>query len=135
VFKPELGLTFDGQVAVDTDFGLGPEAFVFVGYDHFWDLNLRGYFLARGRIDPIFRASFVINGYRLDHGRFIIDGLGRDVVATMTHHEVRIEAPFFHDDRFRPGDDRLFGPDHHDDRRFDDRRPDDRRPGDHRFGP
>ncbi len=99
VFKAGIGLTFGGQVAVDADFGLGPEAFTFVGYDHFWEHDFRAFILPRELADPVFRASFVLNGYRLDHGRFIVEGLGRDAIGTLTRHEVRLETPGFHDDR------------------------------------
>jgi len=90
VYKPGVGLYFNGAVALDVDFGLGVDDFMFVGYDHFWDHNLRPFFLPHDRLVVVFRGSLVLNGYRMDHGRFIIEGLGRDHIATLTHHDVRI---------------------------------------------
>jgi len=98
VFRAGVGLEFDGRLAVDVDFGLGVDAFLFVGYDHFWDRDLHAYFLPHDRMLGIFRHSVIMNGYRFDHGRFIVEGLGRDRIAGFTHHEVRIERPGFHDD-------------------------------------
>ncbi len=124
VFRAGVGLTFNGVVAVDADFGLGADAFTFVGYDHFWDLNFRPFVLGRDRVGPIFRASLVLNGYRLDHGRFIVDGLGREAIATLTHHEVRIERPVFHHDDVRIEDSHALPGERRDDRRPEDRRED-----------
>lgn len=122
VFRAGVGLTFNGVVAVDSDFGLGEDAFTFVSYDHFWDLNFRPFVLGRARLGPIFRASIVLNGYRFDHGRLFVGGLGREAIATLTHHEVRVERPVFHDDVIRVHDDHALPGDHRDDRRPDDRR-------------
>jgi hypothetical protein len=33
----------------------------------------------------------VLNGYRVDNGRFVVEGLGHDHMAAVTHHDVRIE--------------------------------------------
>jgi hypothetical protein len=93
VFRAGVGLEFGGHLALDVDFGLPADAFLFVDYGHFWDHNLRGFFLPRDRADLIFHRSVIVNGYRMDHGRFFVEGLGRDRVAMFTHHEVRVEAP------------------------------------------
>jgi len=110
VFRPGIGLYYNGVLGVDVDFGLGMDAFMFVPYDHFWDLDYRPFYLHRDRFAIIFRDSHVLNGYRFDQGHFIIEGLGRDRIALLTRHDVRVEHDF-HD--FRGGhDDRGF----HDDR-------------------
>jgi hypothetical protein len=93
VFRAGVGLEFGGRLALDVDFGLAADAFLFVDYGHFWDRDLRGFFLPRDRADLIFRRSVVANGYRMDHGWFFVEGLGRDRVGLLTHHEVRLEAP------------------------------------------
>ncbi len=118
VFRAGVGLTFEGRLAVDIDFGLGPAAFTFVAYDHFWDRSLRGFILPRERVDLIYRRSVVMNGYRLDHGRFFVEGFGHERVAEWTHHEVRAEEGFRDRGFRRVEPDRGFrGPDRRDDRR------------------
>ena len=99
VFKAGVGLWFGGHAAVDIDFGLRPEAFTFVAYDHFLDHNLHPFLLPRARFDLVFRHSVIMNGYRFDHGRFIVEGFGRDHIAAWTHHDVRVEV--LAHDRFR----------------------------------
>jgi len=90
-FTAGVGLFFNGQVAVDMDFGLGFEAFTFVAYDHFWDNDYRPFLLPHDRLELVFRGSRIANGYRMDHGRFVMEGLGHDHMAALTHHDVRIE--------------------------------------------
>jgi hypothetical protein len=92
VFKPGVGLWFGGRLAVDVDFGLGADMFTFVPYDRFWDHNLHAFLVPRERVGVFFGRSVVMNGYRLDHGRFIVEGLGRERMAAFTHHEIRVEV-------------------------------------------
>jgi hypothetical protein len=99
VFRAGVGLEFGGRLALDVDFGLGWEAFTFVPYDHFWDRDLHGFFVPRERAEFIFHRSAIINGYRMDHGRFVIEGIGRDRIGLYTHRDVRVEAGLIHDSR------------------------------------
>jgi hypothetical protein len=92
VFKADVGLWFHGHLAVDVGFGLGADMFTFVPYDHFWDHNLHACLLPRERVSLFFGRSVVMNGYRLDHGRFIVEGLGRERMASFTHREIRVEV-------------------------------------------
>ncbi|HEY3913625.1 MAG TPA: DUF6600 domain-containing protein, partial [Verrucomicrobiae bacterium] len=46
-FEAGVGLVWNGRVAVDVDFGLAPDAFVFIPFDHFWAHDYRA-FLAPG---------------------------------------------------------------------------------------
>jgi hypothetical protein len=85
------GLYFDGRLAMDIDFGLGWDAFVFVGFDHFWDHDYRHFLLFGDRAAFMYRRSVILNGYRMVGGRFVIDGLGRDRIARFTHRDVRVE--------------------------------------------
>jgi len=119
VFKPGIGLWFGGHLAVDVDFGLGVDAFVFVPYDRFWDHNLHAFLLPHERLVIVFGRSEIRNGYRVEHGRFVVEGLGRERMVILTHHEIRIvetgrhgeyraheeaERRTFHDEhRDRPG--------------------------------
>ncbi len=84
------------RFAVDVDFGLGAEWFTFVPYDRFWDHNLHAVMLPRERVTLVFGHSMVLNGYRLDHGRFIVEGLGRDRMAALTRHDIRVETHPIH---------------------------------------
>ena len=92
VFRAGVGLWWGGRVALDVDFGLGADMFTFVPYDRFWDHNLHAYLLSRERVGFFFGRSVIMNGYRLDHGRFVVEGLGRERMAGFTHHEIRIEV-------------------------------------------
>jgi len=97
-YKVGVGLFFNGQLALNVDFGLGVDDFTFVAYAHFWDSNLRPFFLPHNRVVVFFPGSHVLNGYRVDNGRFVVEGLGRDHIAAVTHHDIRIE-PDLHDSR------------------------------------
>ncbi len=90
-YQVGIGLLFNGHVAVDVDFGLDMDAFTFVAYDHFWDYDLHSFLLPHDRLVGVFRDSRIANGYRVDHGRFVVKGLGHDHIAAVTHHDVRIE--------------------------------------------
>jgi Family of unknown function (DUF6600) len=96
VFRAGVGLWFGGHAAVDIDFGLGPDMFTFVAYDRFWEHNLRGFILPRSRVAVVFRHSVIRNGYRFDHGRWIVEGPGRERIAALTHHEIRVEEGILH---------------------------------------
>jgi hypothetical protein len=98
-FRAGIGLSFRGRVGVDLDFGLAPEAFTFVAYDRFWDHDIHRYMLPRERAEFVFRGSIVMNGYRVDHGRFIVEGVGRERIGLYTHREIHEERPMIHDAR------------------------------------
>jgi hypothetical protein len=118
VFRAGVGLTFGGHLAVDVDFGLGVDMFTFVPYDRFWNHNLHAYLLPRERVGIFFGRSVIMNGYRLDHGRFVVEGIGRERMATLTHHDVRVDIVVGHGN-FRGHEDfgRRGGHDEHRDRR------------------
>ena len=90
VFVSGVGLEWHGGVAVDVEFGLGVDAFVFVGRDHFWDHDYARVMIPRANVTIIFSQSEIHNGYRMDHGKFVADGWGRERVASFTHHEVAV---------------------------------------------
>ncbi len=87
-YEMGVGLTYRGGLALDIDFGLGMDAFVFVGRDHFWEHDYRGYVVDRERARLFYGRSEIHNGYRMDHGRFVADGWGRERMAAFTRHEV-----------------------------------------------
>jgi hypothetical protein len=88
---------WNGRLAVDADFGLGPDLFVFIPFDHFWAHDYLAFRAPFGRVSFLFRASFPANHYGFVGGRFVFDGIGRERIAALTHHEVRAERVEFHD--------------------------------------
>jgi hypothetical protein len=92
-YRPGIGLCFGGILGLDVDFGVGPEDFAFVPYGHFWERDLAGSRIGPEERDRVFQHSHIMNGYRIDHGRFIVDGPGRDRIARFSHHDVIVEAP------------------------------------------
>jgi hypothetical protein len=115
-YQVGVGLLYKGHLAPDVDFGLDMDVFTFVAYDHFWDHDFRPFLLPRERLELVFRGSRIANGYRVDHGRFVIEGLGHDHLATLTHHDVKA-VPDIHDSHLQGhgnSDDRHGG---HDDKR------------------
>jgi hypothetical protein len=89
-FEAGVGLTFNGALAVDVDFGLAPDYYVFIDYDHFWEHDYRRFWLPRERWHEFYRRGVIMNGYRMEHGRFMVDGLGRERMGRLTHHEVAV---------------------------------------------
>lgn len=90
VFQPGVGIMWNGQVAADVDFGLAPEMFVFVPFDHFWVHDYVGWAAPYHRVPLLFRSSVVINGYGFVGGHFVIGGLGRDRIVLRTHHDIAV---------------------------------------------
>jgi hypothetical protein len=88
-FRPGLGLFWHGAaVTASIDFGLGFDAFVFVGPDHFFGGNYHAVALDSVRAHDLFLHSEFHAGYRVEGGRLVVEGLGREHVAAITHHEV-----------------------------------------------
>ena len=96
-FEPGVGLMWNGRVAVDVDFGLAPDAFVFIPYGHFWAHDYVGFRAPLFRVGFLFRASILANHWGFVGGRFVFDGIGRDRIGILTHHDVRIEHMEFRD--------------------------------------
>jgi hypothetical protein len=88
-FRVGLGLYWHGAAVVEgVDFGLGFGAFVFVGTDHFWGGNYNLYVFDQARSRTFYEHSTFHAGYRMEGGHLMAEGLGRDHMAAMTHHEV-----------------------------------------------
>jgi hypothetical protein len=96
-FEPGVGLMWNGRVAVDTDFGLGPDMYVFVPYDHFWAHDYVAFRAPGFRVGFLFRGSLVANHWGFVGGRFVFDGIGRERIGILTHHEIRPEHIEFRD--------------------------------------
>jgi hypothetical protein len=90
-FEAGVGLMWNGRVGMDVGFGLGPDMFVFIPFDHFWVHDYVGFGAPFGRVPFLFRGSLLANHYGFVGGRFVFDGIGRDRIALLTHHDVRVE--------------------------------------------
>jgi hypothetical protein len=97
-FELGVGLMWHDRLAVDADFGLGPDMFVFVGYDHFWGHDYRTFMAPPWRVGGLYGRSVVANHYRFAGGHFIVYGIGRDRMAVLTHHDVGVGRIEFRDD-------------------------------------
>jgi hypothetical protein len=98
-FELGVGLTWNGRVAVDADFGLAPDLFVFVGFDHFWARDYRPFAAPSWRVSALYGRSVLANNYRFAGGHFIVEGIGRERIAALTRHEVPVGRIEFHDER------------------------------------
>jgi len=84
------GWMFHGaHVAADFDFGIGAGFFTFVASDHFWEHDFRRFVVPHDRVEFVFGHSVFENHFRMEHGIFINEGLGRDRMALLTHRDVR----------------------------------------------
>ena len=102
-FEVGVGLMFRGGLAVDVDFGLAPDDYVFVGYDHFLDHAYLPFLVPRERALGLFRGSLVMNDYRILDGRLVVEGLGRDRVAAFAHRPVAVGRIVIRDARIERG--------------------------------
>lgn len=92
-FHPGVGLFWHGAVVTaDVDFGIGVNAFVFVGHDHFWGGNYRVYAFDPVQARICFEHSSFHAGYVVVGGHLHAEGLGRDRVREVTHHDVEVHA-------------------------------------------
>jgi hypothetical protein len=91
VFEPGVGIMWDGRLAADVDFGLAPEMYVFIPFDHFWVHDYVAFRAPFGRVPFLFHASILANHFGIVGGRFMFGGIGRDRMAVLTHHEVRVD--------------------------------------------
>ncbi len=90
-FSAGLGLSFGGAaVGVNFDFGLGAGAFTFVGYDHIWAHDYGMVMLPQARLGAVFGASVILNSYRMDHGRFVVEGFGRQHLFSRSGQAVEV---------------------------------------------
>jgi hypothetical protein len=91
-FRPGLGLYWHGAAVVaGVDFGLGFGAFVFVGTDHFWAGDYHRYVFDEVRAREFYVHSDFHVGYRVEGGHLMAEGLGRDHMREITHHEVVVQ--------------------------------------------
>ena len=88
-YRVGLGLYWHGALVVDgVGFGLGFDSYVFVDHDHFWGGDYHRYAFDRERSREFYGHSEFHAGYRMEGGHLRAEGLGRDHMAAITHHEV-----------------------------------------------
>ncbi|HEV7925391.1 MAG TPA: DUF6600 domain-containing protein [Verrucomicrobiae bacterium] len=88
-FRVGLGLYWHGALLVDgVGIGLGFDAYCFVGPDHFWGGDYHHYAFDHERARAFYGHSEFHAGYRMEGGHLRAEGLGRDHIAAITHHEV-----------------------------------------------
>jgi hypothetical protein len=93
-FQSGVGVIWDGKAAGNSDFGLGANAFMFVSYANFREHDLHAIAVPAEQAEAIFKTSTVKNGYRMEQGKFIVDGPGHDYIAKAINHEIPMERPF-----------------------------------------
>lgn len=91
IFEPGVGIMWNGRLAVDVDFGLAPDLYCFIPFDHFWAHDYLAFRAPFGRVDFLFRASILANHFSFVGGRFFVGGIGRDRMAILTHRDIRVE--------------------------------------------
>jgi hypothetical protein len=96
-FQAGVGLTWNGHPAVDVDFGLGANAFVFIPSDHFWAHDYRAFLAPAWRWSALYRHSYLANGYRMVGGHFVVEGPGRERFGLLTHRHAAPGRVDFHD--------------------------------------
>lgn len=88
-FHAGVGLFWHGALVVDgVGFGLGADAYVFVDVGHFWGGDYHRYAFDHDRARVFYEHSQFHSGYRMEGGHLRAEGLGRDHIQAITHHEV-----------------------------------------------
>jgi hypothetical protein len=87
----DLGLTHHGAaVSAGFGFGLGSDAYVFVGYGHLLDRGFRRHVLPRHELAQTYGRSTVINNIVINNQNTIINhGVPTDRIKAVTRQEVR----------------------------------------------
>ncbi len=88
-YRVGLGLYWHGALMVDgVGIGLGFDSYVFVDHDHFWGGDYHRYAFDHERAREFYGHSEFHAGYRMEGGHLRAEGLGRDHVREITHHEI-----------------------------------------------
>jgi hypothetical protein len=89
VFTPGVGFMYRGaRVAMDFDFGLGADCFMFLSPAHFCDRHPRSFCVEPTRVTQIFHQTTIVNNYNVNN-RFIVNrGISVDHISSATHHTI-----------------------------------------------
>jgi hypothetical protein len=90
-FVAGVGVMWNGRLAVDVDFGLGADAFVFMPYDRFWEHDYLAFRAPLWRMHDLFGVSLIANHYGFVDGHFFFGGIERGRMALLTHRDIRID--------------------------------------------
>ena len=89
VFRPGFGFFYRGaSVALDFDFGLDANCFMFISPDHFCDRHPRSYFAGPARVTQIFHQTTVINNFNVNNHTIVNHGISVDHISSVTHHPI-----------------------------------------------
>jgi hypothetical protein len=89
VFQAGIGLSFNGlAVGASVDFGLRANCFTFVGCNNIFDHDYRAVWVPRDRVTVVFGGSTILNSYHVDHGRFVVEGFGREHI--IEHSNIKV---------------------------------------------
>lgn len=93
VYRPGVGFFYrGGRVAVDFDFGLDANRFVFVASEHFGDRHPRSYSAPPERVTQIFNQTTVINNYNVNNNgnnhTIINHGIPVEHISGATHRPI-----------------------------------------------
>lgn len=90
VYRPGLGFYYRGaSVGLDFDFGLGAEAFIFVGPDHFCDRHPRSFAVPRDRVPTVFHRTTIVNDFAVNGRNIVNRGFGAERIANATHRPIQ----------------------------------------------
>jgi len=78
------------SVAVDFDFGLGADCFVFMSPEHFCDRHPRSFFVPHERVINVYHQTTIINHYSVVNNTIVNHGFGPDRIAAATHHPIEV---------------------------------------------
>jgi hypothetical protein len=89
VFRAGFGLRFNGvAVGANIDFGLRADCFTFVGCDNIFSHDYRAVWVPREQVSVVFAGSVVRNSYHVEHGRFVVEGFGREHI--IQHSNIKV---------------------------------------------
>ncbi|HEX9045656.1 MAG TPA: DUF6600 domain-containing protein [Verrucomicrobiae bacterium] len=85
-FRAGFGFYYRGaSVAMDFDFGLGVDAFLFVSSDHFCDWHPRSFCFDRPRSVQVFNQTTIVNNYIANNQVIINRGISVDRISGAMH--------------------------------------------------
>jgi hypothetical protein len=88
-FRPGIGFFYRGaRVAMDFDFGLGADSFMFVSPEHFCDRRPRNFFIEPQHAALIYRQTKVINNFSVNSRTIENRGIAVEHITSATHRTI-----------------------------------------------